>query len=140
MNLRQKIYPILVQSLFENTMGFFFFTFLNVDQKSLKKNFRIKVWTFQFQMCFRNQSLTSGSHQTENTQIRVFAYFQFDYFPKFHKLPKVLQSFTKRGNLYFIETYLIYITLKPFSQLYFILNAVSSCQLLPAEYFTWLVV
>ena len=24
----------------------------------------------------------SGSSQTENTQIRVFAYFQFDHFPK----------------------------------------------------------
>ena len=26
--------------------------------------------------------MTSGSGQTENTQICVFAYFQFDYFPK----------------------------------------------------------
>ena len=29
---------------------------------------------------FSESILTSGSGQTENTQIRVFAYFQFDYF------------------------------------------------------------
>ena len=50
--------------------------------KLFKKKFRIEIWTFSFQICFRNQFSTSGSGQTENTQIRVFAYFQFDHFPK----------------------------------------------------------
>ena len=40
------------------------------------------MWTLSFQICFRNQFSTSGSGQTENTQIYVFAYFQFDHFPK----------------------------------------------------------
>ena len=43
------------------------------------------IWgclAFSFQICFQNQFLTSGSGQTENTQIRIFAYFQFDHFPK----------------------------------------------------------
>ena len=34
----QKIYPILVQLFFENTMGNPFFTFKNIDQNSSKKN------------------------------------------------------------------------------------------------------
>ena len=48
----------------------------------LKKKFRIEIWTFSFQICFKNQFSTSGSGQTENTHIRVYAYFQFDHFPK----------------------------------------------------------
>ena len=47
-----------------------------------KKKFRIVILTFSFEICFWNQFSTSGSSQTENTQIRVFAYFQFDHFPK----------------------------------------------------------
>ena len=60
----------------------FFDFFLNTDQKAPEKKFRIEIWTFSFQICFRNQFSTSGSGQTENTQICVFAYFQFDHFPK----------------------------------------------------------
>ena len=63
-------------------MGNPFFEFLNTDRNSFKKKIRIEICTFSFQICFRNQFLTSGSGQTENTQIRVFAYFQFDHFPK----------------------------------------------------------
>ena len=78
-----------------------FFTFLNVVRNSSQKKFRIEIWTFSFQICFRNivflvfqhflyiqkvlkykKFWTSGSGQTENTQIRVFAYFRFDHFPK----------------------------------------------------------
>ena len=59
-----------------------FLTFFNIVQNFSRKKFRIEIWTFSFQICFRNKFSTSGSGQTENTQIRVFAYFQFDHFPK----------------------------------------------------------
>ena len=63
-------------------MGNPFFDFFKFWPKHFKTKFRIKIWTFQFQICFWNQCWTSGSGQTENTQIRVFAYFPFDQFPK----------------------------------------------------------
>ena len=50
--------------------------------KTLPKKFRIEIWAFSFQICFRNHFSTLGSGQTENTQIRVFVYFLFDHFPK----------------------------------------------------------
>ena len=56
--------------------------FLNTDRNTTKKYFRIEIWTFSFQICFQSPCLTSGSGQTENTQICIFAYFQFDHFPK----------------------------------------------------------
>ena len=44
------------------------------------------VWLFQkkiqLKICFQNPFLTSGSGQTENMQICIFAYFQFHHFPK----------------------------------------------------------
>ena len=40
------------------------------------------MWTFSFQICFKNKFSTPGSGQTENTRIRVYVYFQFDHFPK----------------------------------------------------------
>ena len=48
-----------------------FLTFLNTDRNAPKKKFRIEIWTFSFQNCFKNQFSTSGSGQTENTRIRV---------------------------------------------------------------------
>ena len=39
--------------------------------ETLQKKLRIEILTFSFQICFRNQFSTSGSGQTENTQIRV---------------------------------------------------------------------
>ena len=51
-----------------------FLTFLDIDWNSFKK-IRIEIWTFSFQICFPNKFWSSGSGQTENTQIRVFAYF-----------------------------------------------------------------
>ena len=63
-------------------MGNPFFDFLNIDQNAPNFFFRIEIWTFSFQICFCKQFSTSGSGQTENVQIRVFAYFQFDHFPK----------------------------------------------------------
>ena len=48
-----------------------FFTFLNTDQNAPKRKFRIEIWTFSFQICFKNQFSTSGSGPTENTQIRL---------------------------------------------------------------------
>ena len=57
----------------------------NVNQylkNALKKKFRIEIWTFSFQICFKNQFSTLGSGQTENARIRVFAHFPFDHFPK----------------------------------------------------------
>ena len=56
--------------------------FLNTDRNASTKKFRIEIWTFSFQICFWNQLTTSGSGQTENTQISTFAYFQFDHFQK----------------------------------------------------------
>ena len=50
--------------------------------KTLQKIIRIVIWTFSVEICFWNQFWTSGSGQTENMQIRVFADFQFDHFPK----------------------------------------------------------
>ena len=58
-----------------------FLTFFNTDQNA-SIFFRIVIWTFLYQICFLYQFLTLGSGQTENTQIRVFAHFQFDQFPK----------------------------------------------------------
>ena len=49
-----------------------FFTFFLYWPKLFKKKFRIEIWAFSFQICFQNQFSTSGSGQTENTQIRVF--------------------------------------------------------------------
>ena len=57
-------------------------TFWNTDGTSSKKKFRIEICTFSFEICFWNQFLTSGSGQTENTQIRIFTYFQSDHFLK----------------------------------------------------------
>ena len=50
-----------------------FLTFKNTDRNAPNKIFWIEIWTFSFKICFRNQFSTSGSGQTENTQIRVFA-------------------------------------------------------------------
>ena len=59
-----------------------FLTFLNTDRNAPEKRIRIVIWTFSLQICFQNQFSTLGSGQTENTQIHVFAYSQFDHFPK----------------------------------------------------------
>ena len=48
-----------------------FLTFKIVTEM-LQKKFRIEIWTFSFQICIKNQFLTSGSGQTENTRIRVY--------------------------------------------------------------------
>ena len=48
-----------------------FLTFLNTDRNAPKEKFRIEIWTFSFQICFKNKFLTSGSGKTENTQICV---------------------------------------------------------------------
>ena len=63
-------------------MGNPFFDFFKYWPKLLKKKFRLKIWTFSFQVCLWNKFWTLGSGQTENTQIHVFAYFPFDHFPK----------------------------------------------------------
>ena len=52
-----------------------FLTFSNTDQNAPQKKFRIEIWIFSFEICLKNQFLTLGSGQTENTQIRVFVYF-----------------------------------------------------------------
>ena len=63
-------------------MGNPFFDFLNTDRNAPKNKFRIEIWTFSFEICFKNQFLTSGSCQTEKTRICEYLYFQFDHFPK----------------------------------------------------------
>ena len=74
------MYVTPVKSLFENTMGNPFFDFFLILTER-KKNI-LEIGTFSFQICFCNQYWTSGSGQTENTQIRVYVYFLFDHFPK----------------------------------------------------------
>ena len=74
--------PPLAKSHFENTTGNPFFYLFNYWPKRSKIFFWIEVWTISFQNCFQSQFWTSGSGQTENTELRVFAYFQFDHFPK----------------------------------------------------------
>jgi hypothetical protein len=59
-----------------------FLTFFKYWPKRSKKIFKIEIWTFSFQLGFQNQFSTSGSGQTENMQLSVFAYFQSDHFPK----------------------------------------------------------
>ena len=46
-----------------------FWTFFCDDRNAPKKKFRIEIWTFSFEICFRNQFRTSGSGQTEITPI-----------------------------------------------------------------------
>ena len=75
------------KSLFENTMENPFFYFFKYWPKRSKNFFRIELWTFSFKICFQNQFLTLGG-QTENTQVRIFAYFQFDHFRKSKLIPK----------------------------------------------------
>ena len=57
--------------------------------KLFKKKLRIEIWTFLFQICFRNKFWTSGSGQTENyanTRICVFSVWPLpeveNWFPK----------------------------------------------------------
>ena len=48
----------------------------------LQKKFRIEIWTFSFQIWFKNKFSTLGSGQTGNTCIRIYVYIPFDHFPK----------------------------------------------------------
>ena len=50
-----------------------FLTFLKYWTKRSKKKLRIEIWTFSFQICFKNQFSTLGSGQTENIRIRIRA-------------------------------------------------------------------
>ena len=59
-----------------------FLTSLNTDRDAPKKKFRIEIWIFSFQICFKNKFSTLGSGQTKYTCIRKYVYFQFDHFPK----------------------------------------------------------
>ena len=58
------------------------FWLFEILTKTLRNFFFIEIWTFSLQICFQNQFWTAGSGQTEYTQIRAFAYFQFDHFSK----------------------------------------------------------
>ena len=60
-------------------MGNLFSYLFSFHLNAPKLFFRMEIWTFSFQNCFENQFLTLGS---ENMQISVFAYFQFDNFLK----------------------------------------------------------
>ena len=66
-----------------------FSTFFVVGQNAPKFFFTIEIWTFSFQNCFQNQFWTSGSGQTENTQIRICV---FSVWP----LPEVQNWFWKQ--------------------------------------------
>ena len=68
-------------------MGNPFFDLLNMDWNSSKNKSRIEIWTFLFQICFRNQIWTSGSGQTENTRICLFSVWP---------LPEVQNLFRKQ--------------------------------------------
>ena len=75
-------WPYLGQITFWKYNGKSIFDFLITDRNASNKKFRIEIWTFSFQICFKNQFSTWGSGQTENTRIRVYVYFQFNHFPK----------------------------------------------------------
>ena len=62
----------------------------------------MKICTFSFQICFRNQFLTFGSGQTENTQICIFVYTLIHHFPK-SKL--ILKADLKREGPYFFSNF-----------------------------------
>ena len=68
---RQKRDPTLAKSHFENTIENPFFDFLKYWPKRSKKKLRIEIWTFSFQICFKNQFLTLGSGETKNTRMIV---------------------------------------------------------------------
>ena len=54
----------------------------HIDQNSSKNKFRIKIWTFSFQICFWNQFRHRG---VVKLKIRKYGYlhnFQFDHFLK----------------------------------------------------------
>ena len=53
------------KSIFENTMGNHFLKKKFVMIETIHKKIRIELWTFSFQICFRNQFRTSGSGKTE---------------------------------------------------------------------------
>ena len=59
-----------------------FLDFFKIRTETFQKKIKIEIWTFLSQICFRNQFLTLESGQTENKQIRVFAYFQFQHLTK----------------------------------------------------------
>ena len=82
---RPKLDPTPVKSLLENAMGNPFFDFFRYWPKLFKKIFRIKIWAFYFQICFRNQFSTLGSGQPENTLV-------FSIWP----LPEVQKWFQKQ--------------------------------------------
>ena len=67
---------------FENTMGNLIFNFFCCWSNCSEFFLQCK-WTFSFQNCFPNLFWTLGCAQTENTCKYVFAYFQYDHFPKF---------------------------------------------------------
>ena len=50
--------------------------------KTLQKKIYNRNMDLLISNCFQNQFWTSGSGQTVNTRKYVFAYFQFDHFPK----------------------------------------------------------
>ena len=81
--------PKPFRARFENTMGNPIFNFFVCWSKRSKKKFTIEIWTFSFQNCFQNQFWTSGSGQTENTQIRICV---FSVWP----LPEVESLFRKQ--------------------------------------------
>ena len=80
-----------------------FFTLFLVDQNG--KKIRIEIWTFSLQKCFWNKFLTLGSGQTENTQICVFAYFQFDHFPKSKIYSE--NSFKMKRSIFLFKTFFV---------------------------------
>ena len=67
--------------IFLSTRSIHFLTFLILTE-TLHFFFRMVIWTFTIEICFRNQFFTLGTGHTENMQIRVFVYFQFDHLPK----------------------------------------------------------
>ena len=80
-NLLKNLRPFR-NYIFKIQWEIIFFTFSNTDQNAPNKKFIIEIRIFSFEICFQNQFSTLGSGQTENAQIRVFVYFQFDHFPK----------------------------------------------------------
>ena len=63
-------------------MGNPFFYSLKYWPKLLPKQIENKSMEIYISSLLWNQFWTSGSGKTKNTKIRLFAYFQFDPFPK----------------------------------------------------------
>ena len=70
-----------------------------------QQKFRIEIWTFSLQICFRNKFLTLGSGQTKNSQIRVFLVFLYCGMGGFC----LLVELQRKGSAHILRSRLVFI-------------------------------